>query len=137
MFGSRKVVTAVVYTDPTASKYIPILRAPVDAHITIESAYLCADTTVAAHTTDYYAVHLVNGGTGGTATTGISSTVSVAAGTITANVPNTFTITDGSGKLNDGEWLTARHTDAGSVGDAGRITIVVEYVRGLGEKAAA
>lgn len=136
MFGSRKVVSAVVFTDPAADKYIPILRAPVDAHITIESAYICPDTTVSASTTNYYELTLMNGGAAGTAQDAISDVVGNQAVAWTANTPKAMTIVDGSGKLTDAQWLVAKYNEEGTVGP-GRITVVVEYVLGLGEKAAA
>ena len=135
MFGSRKVVSAVVVTDPAGSVNIPILRAPVDAHITIESAYVCPDTTMGASTTNYYAIQLANGGAAGTATDAISDDIGGSVGWV-ANTPKTFTIVDGSGKLTDAQWLVAKYVEAGNP-TPGRFTVVVEYVMGLGEKASA
>ena len=136
MLSSRKIVTAVVITDPGGDKYVPILRAPADAHITIEAAYVCPDTTVEASTSIYYEVTLVNGGTAGTVTTAISDAVGNQSVDWTANTPKSLTVVDGSGKLTDAQWLVAKYDEAGAV-DPGRITIVVEYVSGLGEKASA
>lgn len=135
MFGSQRQVASVVITDPGADKAVPILCAPSNDHITVEAAYVCADTSVSGSTVNYYSVNLLNGGTAGTGTTNIGSTVGGTAGW-TANTPKTISITDGSGKLTDGQWLVANYAETGTVAP-GRICVVVEYVRGVGASAAA
>jgi hypothetical protein len=133
MISPNKHLLSVVITDPGADKSVPVLRA--DENITIEAAYVCADTTVGASTADYYAVNLLNGGVAGTETTNIGGTVGGVAGWV-ANTPKSLAITAGSGKLTTGQWLVAKYNEEGTVAP-GRITVVVEYVRGVGSAAAA
>jgi hypothetical protein len=133
MFGSQRQVAAINFTDPAADKYIPILRAPADSVITIESGAVCADTTMAADGTNFYTVALLNGGTAGTCTTAISDTVGNETVAWTANTPKALTVVDGSGKLAAGEWLVAKYDETLTCAP-GRVTVSIEFVAGLGAK---
>lgn len=133
MFGSQRQVAAVGFSDPTADKYIPILRAPADSVLTIEGGGAATITAVAASTANYVTLTLLNGGAKGTAVTALSDAIGGTAGWA-ANTDKDFTVVDGSGKLAAGEWLVAKYDEEGTVAP-GTFVVSVEYVCGLGAKA--
>lgn len=131
---NRHVLTVVVY-DPGQDAKIPVLRVPDDHVYTIEKAYAQLDRNLSGSTANYVAVNLENGGTAGTGTTDIGTAAGGTAGW-TANTPKEITITDGSGDLTEGQWLVADYAETGSV-TLGVLAVTVEYVDGVGSKAAA
>lgn len=133
MYGSQRRLSSVVITDPGGDKSVPILR--FDENTTIEAVYVCPDTTVAASTTAYYSIQLLDGGAVGTGSGTISSVIGGTAGWV-ANTQKAGTMVAGSSKLDADDWLVAKYAETGSVAP-GRITVVVEYVVGVGDKAAA
>lgn len=128
---NRHVVTAVIY-DPGADAKVNVLRVPDRHQYTIEKAYVVATLAVGASGSNYVDVSLENGGTDGTAATAIGGTAGGTAGWA-ANTPKEITITAGLGKLAAGEWLVVNYAETGTV--APQLTVVVEYVDGIGSKA--
>jgi len=106
-----------------------------DENTTIEAVYVCPDTTVAASTTAYYDIQLLDGGLIGTGTGTISSVIGGTVGWV-ANTQKAGEMVAGSSKLDAGDWLVAKYAETGSVAP-GRICVAVEYVVGVGDKAAA
>lgn len=120
--------------DPGADRNYNVLRVPNKHAITIERAFVVPDRDVAADGSNYIQVTLMNGGAAGTGTDAISDTAGGASVAWTANVAKELTITEGSGKLAAGEWLVAKYEEAGTI-DPGTLSLVIEYVEGIGSKA--
>lgn len=131
---NRHVATIAVM-DPGQDSAIPIFRVPSDHVYTIERVFAQADRTLAAGTTNYFSVQLLNGGTAGTGTTAIASAIGGTVGW-TANTPQEGTVTDGSGDLTEGQWLVAKYDETGSV-TPGVVSVTVEYLDGIGANAEA
>lgn len=134
MFGSRRQSVSVVIADPTADEKQVIFVAPSDRNITIEKATFFIAGGVSASTVNYVECSLENGGTAGTATTDLGGTAGGTAGW-TDNVPQSFSPAQGSGKLTAGQVLVLDYAETGTVAPA-RITAVIEYVDGVGDRAA-
>lgn len=130
--NKRHILSAQLYL-ADADKNIPLFRVPDDHTITVEAAYAVTDTTLAAGTSNYYTITLLNGGTAGTATTAISAAAGGTPGW-TLSVPKTIAITDGLGDLTAGQWLVVKYDETGTL-PANTTTVCVEYVEGIGAKA--
>ncbi len=133
MFGSQRQVATGVFYDPAGTVYVPILKAPTDSSITIEAGAACISTDVATHADNTIKLSLYNGGTTGVSTDIISDEIGGTVGW-TAATQKAFTVVDGSGKLDAGEWLVALYKEAGAVAPV-NIIVSVEYVTGVGDKA--
>lgn len=130
---NRHVQTFVIY-DPGQDAIIPLLRVPDDHVYTVEAAYASVDRATEAATA-YFTEQLYNGGTAITGTTAITDAVGGSLGWA-ANTYKEMTVVDGSGDLTAGQWLTVKHDETNAV-TPGVIAITVEYVDGIGSKAAA
>jgi hypothetical protein len=128
-------VLSIVFPDPGADKKIAALKVPSGHVYTVERASAVLDSDLAADADSVVNIGLENGGTAGTATTDICSEVGGTAGW-TANTPKDMSITDGSGDLAENEYLNVVYNEGGTVAP-GRMTVIVEYVDGIGSKAAA
>jgi len=131
MFGydNKHVVTCHV-GDPTKDMDLLIYRAPCKCEVM--AAYIVDNVGIAAGTENYFEVALKNAGTSGTATTAMAAALggTPASGTApawTVNVPQTFTISEGT--LASGEWVKADYDETGTC--AQNITIVLEVVYGV------
>lgn len=130
----RREVASIVFADPTGDENFHVLKAPGDDSLTVEAAYVVSLDGVSSSTADYTEISLMNGGTSGTATTVISGTAGGTGG-FTADSPVDLSVTDGSGKLDSGEYLVAKYAETGSP-TGGDYSIIVEYVHGVGASAA-
>lgn len=123
----------VVIPDPTEDAYIPIARVPANHQWTFEAAYAIASKAVASATDAYINLSLMNGGTDGAQTDLISDAIGGTDGWA-VNTAKAFTIVDGSGKLTAGQYLVVFYNETGTVAPL-PITVIVDYVDGIGEKA--
>ena len=131
---NRHVVSFILY-DPGQDAIVPILRVPDDHVYTVEAAYATVDRTTAAATA-YFTEQLYNADTPGTAVvTAVTDAVGGSLGWV-ANTAKTMTVVDGAGDLTAGQWLVVKHDETNAV-TPGVISITVEYVDGIGSKAAA
>lgn len=132
MLSNRKQVTVII-NDPGADATIPLLRAPATGSITIERVLASTPIEVAAHTANYVALALINGGTAQAGTAIISDSLGGAAGWA-ANSNKEGTIVAGSGKLTADQILLLDYAETGTVAPV-CIAVTVEYVDGIGDKA--
>jgi hypothetical protein len=130
MLAHRKIASVTVL-DPGADLKFPVLVAPADIPgITIEKGWAFVSKSISGSTANYVSFTLLNGGTAGTATTSIGGTAGGTSG-MTAYVPEAIAITAGSGRLTAGQVLMCNYDETGTV-DPDAVSIVVEYVEGLG-----
>lgn len=129
MLAHRKVASVTVL-DPASSLKFPVMVAPADGSVTVEKGWVFVAKTIAASTANYVEFNILNGGTGGIATTDIGGTGGGTVGMV-AYVPGAIAITAGSGRLTAGQVLMCSYTENGTV-DPDAISVVVEYVDGLG-----
>ena len=124
---------SVIIPDPGADKNYSILRVPAGRQYTIEDCYVVSQLDVAADGTAYFSVNLLNGGVAGTGTAVLSGT---AGGTLgwALNVAKQVAPIAGSAKLTAGQWLVLKYDENGSVAP-GDISVIVDYVDGIGSKA--
>lgn len=122
-----------VISDPGKDAVILVDRVPEDQVYTIEAVYFSFGDAIAASTANYLDVDLVNAGTGGTDTGSMMSTVGGTPGWV-KNVPKAGTITDGSGDLTALQYLGVRWAETGTIGPL-PLSVTIEYVEGIGEKA--
>jgi hypothetical protein len=132
MLENRKILTVII-PDATADKNFNVLRVPEKHTYTIEAAYVASNLDVAAHTANYMNVALMNGGTAGTSTDLISDSAGGTAGWA-LNVNKPLTIVSGSGDLTAGQVLVAKYDEEGTTAP-GSLSLIVEYVDGIGSKA--
>ena len=132
MFGYDRVHTSViVISDPTSDALYPILRAPSrSTKIEIIAAWAEIDTTITLGNGTGIALSLLDYGSAGT---GLAGTVAAALGgttiTWTAEVPKTFTISEGT--MDEGDYLKVKYNETGTVAPL-NITVGIEYVIGVG-----
>lgn len=131
MFGynSREFVNVFLDYDPAADDVIPLFRATQDCEV--KSAYAIMTNDLAADGTNYFALHLMNGGTVGTATTVVSGTIGGTAGW-TGLTPTDFVVSDGT--LSAGEVLVLNYNENGT-GTFTSINIQLEILSGVGADA--
>ena len=129
MLANRNVVSVTVL-DPGADLKLPVMVAPADHSINVEKVWVSVSTTLAASVTNYVDFTVLNGGTAGTATDNIGGTGGGTLGMV-AYTPQAIAITAGSGRLTAGQFLMINYDENGTV-DGGAISVVVEYVDGLG-----
>lgn len=133
MFGDQvKSYSVFLGYDPAADDVIPVWRVPHRA--TIKSAYFTVANTVAASTANYFSLALLNGGTAGTGTDAISSTVggTAASGTAPGWVglsPTALPIT--SGAVDEGELVVLQYDEEGT-GTFTAGVLQIDYVDGIG-----
>jgi len=118
----------------TADMPIPILVAP-RGGAKLLNAYGFASTTLAAGTANWFSLQFLNGGTAGTATTGISAALggTPASGTApgwVAQKKETFAFTSGSEQLTEGQVLLVKYDETGTVA-IGDWTVIVEWTQGI------
>lgn len=128
MFQSevRFPVVVTLTHDPGADQVYPIWRAPKACEI--KSAYAMTADDVAASTTDYFSVQLLNGGTAGTATTAISNAIGGTAGW-TGLTPKEFTLTSTGKNVDAGEVVTLKYDENGA-GTFGVLAVQLDVVFG-------
>ena len=132
MLSYKRESISVFLPDSNGDEKYPIFVAPSDHTVTIEKATFLMRGGVAGNTANFLELSLENGGTGGLATTDLGGTVGGTIG-FTDNVPQSFDIAAGSGRLLAGEvllvdWneiLTGPNTSNG-------VLVTIEYVHGLG-----
>jgi len=129
---NRKVLSVTIY-DPGQDSRIPLFKVPAGHEYTVEAAYASTDRAVTAHATNKFTLTLQNGGSAQAGTTAISDAIGGDGGWA-ANTPVAFAITSGSGDLTAGQWLMVKYDEGGTIAP-GEITVVVEYVDGVGSKA--
>lgn len=136
MFGDlSKSVTVYLDYDPAADDVLPVWRVPHRA--TIKAAYWTSTNAVAASGSVYYSLALLNGGTAGTATDAISSTVGGTAASGTAPgwgalTPTALPITDGA--VDAGELVVLSY-DENTTGTFTAGVLQIDYVDGIGANA--
>ena len=93
MFASQITfpVTVLLGYDPAADDVIPLFRA--EKKGTLESAYAIKTNVLNASTANYFSLNLLNGGSAGTATTAVGSTIGGSAGW-TALLPVSFGVSN-------------------------------------------
>ena len=128
----RKVATFQIY-DPGQDARVNVLKVPANHTYTIEACDVVVDRTVAAATDAYVDVSLENAGASGTAQTSMGSSVGGTDGWA-AQTPKAFTVTAGAGDLTAGQYLAVNYAETGTVAP-GVISVIVEYVDGIGAKA--
>lgn len=128
MFQSevRFPVVIAISEDPAADQIYPVWRAP--AACEVKGAYAIVTETLAAGTTNYYSVQLINGGSAGTATTAISDEIGGTAGWTTL-APKTFTMTATGKNLAAGDVVTLDYDETGT-GTFGMIVIQLDVTYG-------
>ena len=131
MFGytNRQHVVAYIDHDPAADDVLPVFRATRDCEVL--SAYALTANAVAAHTDNYFALNLLNGGSAGTATTAISGTIGGTAGW-TGLLPVDFTVSDGT--LVAGDVVVVNYNETGT-GTFAAMMVQLEIVDGVGADA--
>jgi hypothetical protein len=129
---THKKVFSVMFPDPTADEKLVIMKAPADHPITIEDCYIDIAGGIAASTANYISMNLIDGGTAGTATGVLSGTAGGTAGW-TDNQPSQAAPIAGSARLDAGDYLVLNYAETGSVAP-GQVTVMIEYVDGLGAK---
>lgn len=129
MLANRNVVSVTVL-DPGEDLVFPVMVAPATHSITVEKVWVSVSTTLTGSTANYVDFTILNGGAVGTATTDIGSTAGGTKGMV-AHTPEAVSITAGSGRLTAGQFLMCKYDENGTV-NGGAITVVVEYVDGLG-----
>lgn len=135
MLSNKKQVTVVI-NDPGADAKIPLLRAPADGGITIERCVAAFPIALTASTANYVDLGLINGGTAQAGTAELhSATIGGTAGWA-ANSVKEMSLTAGSCKLTAGQFLLLDYAETGTVAPV-CMAVTVEYVDGVGSKAAA
>ena len=124
---------SVVIPDSAGDGNFTLLRVPAGRQYTIEDCYVASQIDVAASTANYAQVNLLNGGVAGTGTTVLSGTAGGTAGWA-LNVAKQALPIAGSAKLTAGQFLVAKYDEEGTVAP-GSMTIIVDYVDGIGSKA--
>jgi hypothetical protein len=132
MMENRHIVTVVVY-DPGQDARIPLFQVPADHVFTVEAAYATADRATAAHADNHFELTLQNGGSDQSGTDAISDEIGGVGGWA-ANTHKDFTIVDGSGDIEAGDWLMLDYDESGTVAP-GLIAVTIEYVDGIGSTA--
>ncbi len=125
----RESVT-VFLPDGGGDEKFPIFVAPSDHSVTIEKATFIIPGGLSASTANFLDVSLENGGNAGTDTTDLGGTAGGTAGW-TDNVPKSFSIAAGSGRLTAGQHLVLDWAETGTIGPTG-LSVTIEYVHGLG-----
>jgi hypothetical protein len=125
--GYNKNIT-VLKSSTSADYTIPALRAPFGG-ATITGVWAVSSTTLAASTSDYFNITLLNGGTVGTATAAIG-TVGGTTGW-TAAAAQAFSLNTAADELTEGQYLMAKYDETGTVAVAD-VTVIVEWVHGKG-----
>lgn len=131
MISSKKTLS-VMFPDPTADEKLVIMRAPADHPITIEDCYISIAGGLAASTANYIQMHLEDGGASGTAA-GVLSGTAGGTGGWTDNEPSQAAPIAGSAQLDASDYLVLSYAETGNV-TPGQITVMIEYVDGLGAK---
>lgn len=127
MFQSevRFPIVATLDYDPGADDVIPLWRCPSDLEgAVIKGAMAVVANDVAASTTNYFSLNLLNGGTAGTATTAISSTIGGTAGW-SGLTPKSFTIS--AGTIAAGEVVCLKYDEEGT-GTFTQLTVQLDVV---------
>lgn len=132
MIADRRILSVVI-GDPGADSIFPLMRVPTGHQYTIEDAYASMEDDLAASTADFVDIGLYNAGTDGLQTDSIATAAGGTPGW-SKNVAKQIAITDGSGKLTAGQWLACNYAETGTV-TLPFVTIVVEYVDGIGANA--
>jgi hypothetical protein len=96
---------------------------------TITGAWAVSSTVLAASTSDYFNLVLLNGGTVGTATAAIG-TVGGTTGWA-AQTAQAFTLNAAADELTEGQYLMAKYDETGTVAVAD-VQVIVEWVHGKG-----
>jgi hypothetical protein len=132
-FDVHSVAVALSNDFGGSNKTLYALRAPaaaVGGAITIVGAYAISDATLAAGTTNYYALalHRYDSDVG---TTNDGTVAAAIGGTLgwTQGIPKTFTITASKATLEAGEWCAVEYTEAGT-GNPTNGFVVIQYVMG-------
>ena len=132
MLAHRKVASATVL-DPGADLVFPVMVCPADHTVTVEKGWACVAKTIAASVTNFVTFTLINGGTAGTATTEIGAVTGGGTLGMVAYTPQAIAITAGSGRLTAGQFLMCKYDETSTV-DPDAVSVIVEYVDGLGGK---
>ena len=132
MLAHRKVASATVL-DPGADLVFPVMVCPADHTITVEKGWACVAKTIPASVTNYAVFTLLNGGTAGTATTEIGAVVGGGTLGMVAYTPEEIVITAGSGRMTAGQFLMCKYDEVSGI-DPDAVSVIVEYVDGLGSK---
>lgn len=132
MFGYDNVKTVTIcIADPTKDNTYKVMRVPSrNTKAEILAAWAEIDTTVTQGAGTGVALVLSDYGAAGTAEAGtVASTLGGTAVTWTANVPKTFTISEGT--MDGGDWLVLKYDEEGTIAPL-NITVGVEWVNGVG-----
>lgn len=133
MFGYDNVHSQiVVIADPQADGTFPIWKAPTrNAKIEILEAWASVDTAVTDGVGTAFTLRLLDYGSAGTAVGGTITATLGAAGTgdWSANVPRTFTISEGT--LDGGDYICLLYDETGTIAPK-NITIGFNWVSGVG-----
>lgn len=132
MMDNKKVLTVVIY-DPGQDAKIPLLKVPARHVYTIELAEATVDRATAAHADNHFELTLLDGGTDQAGVDAISDEIGGVGGWA-ANTAKLFTITNGLGDLQPGEYLMLNYNESGVVAP-GLIAVTITYVDGIGNKA--
>lgn len=128
MFGSDNIETVTVaYTyDPGADERLPLWQAPKACEILSATATVVND--VAASTSDYFSVALINGGSAGDGTAVLAAAIGGTPGW-TGLKPKAFTLSEGT--LAKGDVVEVDYDETGTA-TFGVLVVQLNVVYGLG-----